>query len=81
MKNNTPILTQSEEEKAPWNEKTKIIEVTISQTLSRNAEIEVPLDFDKFNNEILEEMVRSQIELPSDAIQNDEWIVDDFCII
>ena len=34
MMNNTPTLTQSEKEKAPWNEKVRCIEVMISQTLS-----------------------------------------------
>ena len=81
MNNNTPTLMQSEKARAPWNERIKKITVTISQTLSLTTELEVPIDFDEFDNKALEEVVKEHIELPSEAIQNDEWIVDDFCVM
>lgn len=82
---NTPTLTQSEEEKAPWNEKTKIITVTVSQCLSANVDIAVPKDFEDYNNKsVLEDFVREQIILPSEVIlehSQDCWYVDEFCVI
>ena len=78
---NTPILTQSEEEIAPWN--MKKIEVTVSQTLSSTQEIEVPENFDVKNIDALEKIVAEQITLPSDCIEIIEsgWVEDDFCVI
>ena len=81
---NTPILTQSEEERAPWNQKTKLIEVTVSQMLSSLVTIEVPENFDIFNKEALENVVREQIILPSELTLEhspDCWYVDDFCVM
>lgn len=81
--NNTPILTQSEEENAPWNQETKLIEVTVSQMLSSLVTIEVPKNFDIFNKEALESVVREQIILPSELTLKhslDCWYVDDFCV-
>lgn len=69
---------------APYNEKTKIIEVTISQCLSSVQKIEVPENFDESDNKSLEEIVREQIVLPSDCLEIDgyyNWAVDDFCVI
>jgi len=75
----TPTLTQSEEEIAPWNKKTKIIEVAISQCLSSLERIEVPEDFEDYDNkEALKEFVREQIMLPSDCLF--WWCIDDFCV-
>ena len=80
--NNTPTLMQSEE-RAPWNKKTKIIEVTISQCLSSLEQIEVPEDFEDYDNkEALEDFVREQIMLPSDCLEHEGywWCIDDFCV-
>ena len=79
---NTPTLTQSEEERAPWNDKTRIITVNISQCLSTTVDIEVPEDFDE-EKKSLEDIVREQIVLPSELILDyspDYWYVDDFCV-
>ena len=90
--NNTPTLMDSEEKRAPWNDdpfegeekKYKTIEVNISQCLSTVVEIQVPEDFDDYNNmNKLSEFVREQIILPSELIfkhSQDCWYVDDFCI-
>lgn len=78
--NNTPILMQSEEERAPWNQKkVKCIEVTISQTLSTTTTIEVPSDLE-YDSVVLEDYVREQILLPSDLKDLRSWYVDDFCV-
>ena len=80
---NIPILTQSEKERAPWNEETKLIEVTVSQMLSSLVTIEVPKSFDIYDENRLKDVVREQIYLPSDAINEnsqDCWYVDDFCV-
>ena len=76
--NNTPTLTQSEEEDAPW----KTIEVNISQCLSTTTTIEVPVDFEDYaTKELLEDFVRDQVLLPSDIIDLGRWNVDDFCVM
>lgn len=83
MKDNTPILMESEEQIAPWNQKTKFIEVTISQTLSSTQKIEVSEDF-RYNRDKLESFVLDQIMLPSDYIENADnfkWNIDDFAVI
>jgi len=82
--NNTPTLMDSEEQRAPWNDQYKTIEVTISQTLSSTQRLQVPIDFDESNNDALEEAVSEQIVLPSDLLfENgyDCWIEDDFCVL
>jgi hypothetical protein len=81
--NNTPTLMQSEEERAPWNQKTKTIEVNISQCLSSTQTIEVPDDFE-YDQEKLKEYVYDQVMLPSDSLEYEgyyDWYVDDFCVI
>jgi hypothetical protein len=82
--NNTPILMQSEEEIAPWNRKSKIITINISQCLSTTVDIEVPEDFEDYDNsETLCNFVREQIVLPSELTlthSQDCWYVDDFCV-
>lgn len=80
---NTPTLMQSEEERAPWNEKTKIIEVNISQCLSSTERIEVPEDFEDYDNkEALEDFVREQVMLPSDCLEHEGfwWNIDEFWV-
>lgn len=82
--NNTPILTQSEEERAPWNQETESINVTISQTLSADVTIQVPKGFDLDNIDALKDIVREQILLPYEIIDehsSDFWGVDDFCVM
>ena len=82
--NNTPTLMQSEEKIAPWTRNTKTIEINISQCLSTTVDIEVPEDFEDYDNkELLENFVREQIILPSEVIldhSQDCWYVDDFCV-
>lgn len=81
---NTPTLMQSEEKIAPWNRKSKMITVNISQCLSTTVGIEVPEDFEDYDNkELLEDFVREQIILPSELTlkhSQDCWYVDDFCV-
>ena len=82
---NTPTLMQSEEKMAPWNIKSKMITVNISQCLSTTVDIEVPEDFEDYDNkELLEDFVREQIVLPSELtlkLSSDCWYVDDFCVM
>jgi hypothetical protein len=81
--NNIPTLMQSEEERAPWNNKTRVITVNISQCLSTTVDIEVPEDFDETDNRALLNIVYEQIILPSELIVNhspDCWYVDDVCV-
>ena len=81
---NTPTLMQSEEQKAPWNQKFKKLTINISQCLSTTVDIEVPEDFEDYNNkELLEDFVREQIILPSEVILEHSqncWYVDDFWV-
>ena len=81
---NTPTLMQSEEKIAPWNRKSKMITVNISQCLSTTVDTEVPEDFEDYDNkELLEDFVREQIILPSELTlehSQDCWYVDDFCV-
>ena len=80
---NTPTLTQSEEKRAPWNEKSKMITVNISQCLSTTVDIEVPEDFDESDNRALTNIVYEQIVLPSELTIDhspDCWYVDDVCV-
>ena len=80
---NTPVLTQSEEERAPWNDKTKVITVNVSQCLSTTVDIEVPENFDETDNTALLNTVYEQIILPSELTLDhspDCWYVDDVCI-
>ena len=81
---NTPTLMQSEEEIAPWNRNTKTIEVNISQCLSTTVNIEVPEDFEDYDNsEALCDFVREQIILPSElTFQHSPncWYLDEFWV-
>jgi hypothetical protein len=81
--NNTSTLMQSEEKIAPWNRKSKMITVNISQCLSTTVDIEVPEDFDETNNTALLNIVYEQIILPSELTSDhspDCWYVDDVCV-
>jgi hypothetical protein len=64
--------------------KYKIIPINISQCLSTTVDIEVPEDFEDYDNkELLEDFVREQIILPSEVIlehSQDCWYIDDFCV-
>jgi len=81
---NTPTLMQSEEKEAPWNQKFKKLTINISQCLSTTVDIEVPEDFDDYDNkELLEDFVREQVILPSEVIlehSSDSWYVDEFWV-
>lgn len=61
----------------------KQIKVNISQCLSSTETIEVPDDFEDYDNtEALCDFVREQIMLPSDYLEHEGywWCVDDFCV-
>lgn len=66
------------------NKKSKMITIGISQCLSTTIDIEVPEDFEDYDNkELLEDFVREQIILPSELTleySQDCWYVDDFCV-
>ena len=84
MKSNVPPGA-AEDPTAPYNEKTKVIEVDISQCLSATVEIVVPKDFDEYeaSEDTLKDIIREQIILPSEVIlkhSQDCWYVDDFCV-
>ena len=76
---------QSEEKIAPWNKRYKTISINISQCLSTTVDIEVPNDFEDYDNEeLLKDFVREQIVLPSELTLEhspDYWEVDDFCVM
>lgn len=81
---NTPTLTQSEEQIAPWNEKTKTIWVDISVSMSNHCQVEIPIDADETDNLVLEKAVLDQICLPQEQIGislSRNWIVDEFCVV
>lgn len=65
-------------------EKYKTIEINISQCLSSVVEVQVPEDFEDFDNdELLKDFVRKQIVLPSELISKhslEHWYVDDFWV-
>ena len=80
---NIPILTDLEEKEAPWNEKYKTLNVTVSQMLSADIDIKVPEDFDESDSDALNSIVMEQILLPSEVINEQSihfWGVDDFCV-
>ena len=82
MKSNVPPGA-AEDPTAPYNEKTKVIEVNVSQCLSATVEIEVPENFDENDEDALKDIVREQIVLPSDLTEKFHeisWCVDDFCV-
>lgn len=83
MKSNVPPGA-AEDPTAPYNEKTKVIEVTVSQCLSAAVEIVVSEDFEDYDNEeLLKDFVDEQILLPSEVISDHSqecWNVDEFCV-
>lgn len=83
MRSNVPPGA-AEDPTAPYNEKTKVIEVNISQCLSTIVNIEVPEDFEDYDNsETLCDFVREQIILPSELTSQhspDYWYVDEFWV-
>lgn len=84
MKSNVPPGA-AEDPTAPYNEKTKVIEVDISQCLSTTVKIEVPENFDEYeaSEDTLKDFVREQIILPSEVLldhSQDCWYVDEFCV-
>ena len=82
MKSNV-LPGAAEDPTVPYNKKTKVIEVNISQCLSTTVNIEVSENFDESDERALENIVREQIILPSEAIfkhSQDCWYVDDFCV-
>jgi hypothetical protein len=64
--------------------KYKTLEVNISQCLSTTVDIEVPEDFEDYDDsKALCDFVREQIVLPSELIlehSTDCWYIDDFCV-
>lgn len=62
----------------------KQIEVNISQCLSTTETIEVPDDFEDYDNtELLKDFVREQVILPSELtlkLSPNCWYVDDFWV-
>ena len=83
MKSNVPPGA-AEDPTAPYNEKTKVITVNISQCLSTTVDIEVPEDFDETDNIALLNTVYEQIILPSELTLDhspDCWYVDDVCVM
>ena len=82
MKSNVPPGA-AEDPTAPYNEKTKVITVNVSQCLSTTVDIEVPEDFDETDNTALLNTVYEQIILPSELTSDhspDCWYVDDVCV-
>ena len=86
--NNYDYPAGADNEDAPWNEKTKKILVTVSMTISKDVEIEVPEQYDP---EYLQEYVEDQVFLPGNwygyqydhKVANDlaDWFIDDFTVI
>ena len=61
----------------------KTIEVNISQCLSTTETIEVPDDFEDYDNTgALRDFVREQVMLPSDCLEHEGywWSVDEFWV-
>lgn len=82
MKSNVPPGA-AEDPTAPYNEKFKVVEVTISQTLSALVRVLLSEDADENDPVVLEQAVKGQILLPSECVEHesyDEWCVDDFCV-
>ena len=82
MKSNVPPGAV-DDPTAPYNEKTKIVEINISQTLSTTVKVILPEDVDENDPMVLEQAVNDQIWLPSECIEResyDKWNVDDFCV-
>jgi hypothetical protein len=73
----------AEDPTAPYNEKFKVVEVNISQTLSTTVKVFLSEDADENDSNVLEQAVNEQILLPSECAEResyDKWCVDDFCV-
>ena len=82
MRSNVPPGA-AEDPTAPYNEKFKVVEVNISQTLSTTVKVFLSEDADENDSNVLEQAVNEQILLPSECIEResyDVWCVDDFCV-
>ena len=82
MKSNVPPGA-AEDPTAPYNEKFKVVEVNISQTLSTTVKVFLSEDADENDSNVLEQAVNEQILLPSECVEResyDAWCVDDFCV-
>ena len=80
---NTPILSQSEEEKAPWNEKLKDVEVYASISISRPFTIKVKEneDIENWSSEEIIDAIQEQY--PNENLINTiesspDWDIDEF---
>lgn len=75
--NNYDYPVGADNESAPWNEKTKIVNVTISMTISKTVPIECnnKLILDSYE---LKRLVEEQIVLPTDS--DSSWYIDDFVV-
>ena len=79
---NTPLLTDREENMAPWNQKEpKPIKVTTSITLSKTFDIlvNVPNKDEEVSESTLREAAQEYIEDYMRDIQ--DWNIDDFTVI
>lgn len=78
---NYPIGAENDPS-APYNEKFKEIEITISVSLSKTETILLPENIDETDPWALEIAVRNQIKLPQDYIEEagDWWYLDEMCI-
>lgn len=79
---NTPLLTDREENMAPWNQDDpKQIKVTASITLSKT--FDVFINVPKYDEEISESTIREAAqEYIEDRIGNiEDWSIDDFDVI
>jgi hypothetical protein len=75
--NNYDYPIGADNESAPWNEKTKIVNVTISMTISKTVPIECnsKLILDSYE---LKRLVEEQVVLPTDS--DSSWYIDDFVV-
>ena len=88
MAGNTPLLSSTEEAKAPWNENFESITVpvTITLTLSKTVNVDITnynIQFDTMGNissdyseEDLREAVKDQIILPQEDPKYKDWEVE-----
>ena len=83
MRSNVPSGA-AEDPTAPYNERFKIVEVNISQTLSTTVKVLLSEDADENDPIVLEQAVQEQILLPSECVEHEsynKWCVDDFCVL
>lgn len=79
---NTPLLTDREENMAPWNQKEpKLIKVTASITLSKTFDIlvNVPNNNEEVSESTLREAAQEYIE--DYMVDIRDWNIDDFTVI